>query len=125
MQIPFKEILENNGYYATDYSSYETVRATWDAEKSAQPTPLMFGQIRDLFYDAVMAKEVSGPYHWERQREYASANISLSEINELVNEYNLAVLVGDTASIDKYGSRLQQLQAQRQAIKEQYPKPTE
>ena len=124
-QIPFKLVLESNGYYAGDYSDYPAIRLTWDSERSKQETPLMFGQINDLYNEAVYSGLIEAPYYVQRQKAYLAAGLTMGKINELTAEHAQAVAANDAAAIAKYSAQLADIFVQRQAIKEQYPKPTE
>lgn len=103
---------------AESHRSYERMVETWLDPNEPIPT---LEQCETKWAELVASGMFEPPYWAKRKQAYDAAGITLDKVNELVAEYNLALLAG-SEDVARYGQQLTELQQQRAAIKAQYPK---
>lgn len=107
---------------ARSHRTYEAMVETWIDTTETIPT---LEQCQAKWNELEASGFFEPPYYVKRQEAYDAAGLSISKVTELTNEYAQALAANDIAAIEKYETQLQEVFATRQAIKEQYPKPTE
>lgn len=103
---------------ASSHRTYERMVETWLDPNEPIPT---LEQCETKWAELVASGMFEPPYWAKRKQAYDAAGITLDKVNELVAEYNLALLAG-SEDVARYGQQLTELQQQRAAIKAQYPK---
>jgi len=107
---------------ARSHRSYDSMVATWINANEPIPT---LAECEAKWAELVAAGYFEPPYNVKRAEAYVAAGLTVAYVNELTNEYAQALAANDAATIEKYEAQLQEVFATRQAIKQQYPKPTE
>ena len=107
---------------ARSHRTYESMVETWIDPNEPIPT---LEQCQAKWNELEASGFFEPPYYVKRQQAYEAAGLSISKVTELTNEYTQALAANDAVAIEKYEVQLQEVFATRQAIKEQYPKPTE
>lgn len=121
MYVNYQKVMEKMGWVAEDTTDYERVNQTWNFELSGRNCPLP-SFFYNIWIDMVMSGEETGDWRQERQKAYQNQSVHIEKINDLIMEYNLAIVNGDTTTANKYKTELSALQDKRQAIKQQFPK---
>lgn len=105
---------------AASHRSYERMVETWLDPNEPIPT---LEQCQAKWNELQASGFFEPPYNEKRQAAYLAAGLTMDKINEVTAEHAQAVAANDSAAITKYAGQLADIFAQRQAIKQQYPKP--
>lgn len=105
---------------AASHRSYQRMVETWLDPNEPIPT---LEQCQAKWNELEASGFFEPPYNEKRQAAYLAAGLTMDKINEVTAEHAQAVAANDTAAIAKYAAQLADIFAQRQAIKQQYPKP--
>lgn len=105
---------------AASHRTYERMVETWLDPNEPIPT---LDQCQAKWDELEAAGFFEPPYYVKRQKAYLAAGLTMGKINELTAEHAQAVAANDSDAIAKYSAQLADIFAQRQAIKQQYPKP--
>lgn len=122
MNINYQAVLTEIGGVASDTTDYTTIKATWDSSASSTSKCPPFFVFVDTWRQLVYSGKETGTWREEREKAYIAEGLTLNKINDLLMEYNLAVVSGTQATITKYETELEAIQAKREAIKAQFPK---
>lgn len=105
---------------AQSHRTYERMVETWLDPNEPIPT---LEQCQVKWDELVASGFFEPPYYQKREQAYIEAGITMDKVNELTAEYSFALATNDTALIQKYETQLAEIQQQRLAIKQQFPKP--
>lgn len=105
---------------AASHRSYQRMVETWLDPNEPIPT---LDQCQAKWNELEASGFFEPPYYEKRRKAYLDAGLTMELISELTAEHAQAVAANDTAAIAKYAGQLSDIFAQRQAIKNQYPKP--
>lgn len=107
---------------AQSHRTYESMVETWLDANERIPT---LAECEAKWNELVASGYFEPPYYEKRKAAYIEAGLTMDKINELTAEHAQAVAAEDSVAVAKYSAQLADIFAQRQAIKAQFPKPTE
>ena len=105
---------------AQSHRTYERMVETWLDPNEPIPT---LAECQAKWDELVASGFFEPPYYEKRQAAYIAAGLTMDKINEVTAEHAQAVAANDSTATAKYAAQLAEIFAQRQAIKNQYPKP--
>lgn len=105
---------------AQSHRTYERMVETWLDPNEPIPT---LEQCQAKWNELEASGFFEPPYFEKRKKAYIDAGLTMDKINEVTAEHAQAVAAGDSVAVAKYAAQLADIFAQRQAIKNQYPKP--
>jgi len=105
---------------ARSHRTYEKMVETWIDPTVPIPT---LEECQTKWDELVQSGFFEPPYYEKREEAYLEAGITMERVNELTAEYTFALASNDDELIQKYKTQLEEIQSQRLAIKNQFPKP--
>jgi hypothetical protein len=104
---------------ARSHRTYEKMVETWIDPN--EPIPIL-EECQAKWNELVQSGFFEPPYYVKREQAYLEAGITMKKVNELTAEYTFALASNNTELIQKYKTQLDEIQSQRLAIKNQFPK---
>lgn len=105
---------------AQSHRTYERMVETWLDPNERIPT---LEECQAKWNELEASGIFEPPYFDKRRKAYIEAGLTMEKINEVTAEHAQAVAANDTTAVVKYAAQLAEIFAQRQSIKNQYPKP--
>ena len=105
---------------AQSHRSYERMVETWLDPN--EPIPSL-AECQAKWDELQASGYFEPPYFEKRKKAYIDAGLTMEKINEVTAEHAQALAAGDSSAVTKYAAQLAEIFEQRQAIKNQYPKP--